>query len=101
MYKRRAQGWSKHLDFFVLDEISLQAAFLIAVYIRHHSWAYASPLYRSLGFMLILTDALVLALHNSMHNVIQRGYYVEAAETIKHCFAVFAIAIIFLFALVA
>ena len=98
MYKRNAQGWSKHFDFMIVDELSLQLAFILAVVIRHHNWAYASPLYRNLGFMIILIDALVIVLRNSMHNVILRGYYVEAVETVKHCFYVFAIATIFLFA---
>ena len=98
MYKRNAQGWSKHFDFLVMDEISLQIAFILAGLFRHHSWVYATPLYRSLGFMLILINALVMVLFNSMHNVMSRGYYTEAAETIKHCFYVFAIATVYMFA---
>ena len=98
MYKRNAQGWSKHFDFILIDEISLQLAFILSVWLRHRDWAYSSPLYRSLGVLLILVDALVLVLHNSLHNVVHRGYYVEFAETLKNCFYVFAIAIIYVFA---
>ena len=98
MYKRNAQGWSKHFDFLVIDEISLQIAFLLAVAVRHQILAYASPRYRVLCFLLILADALVVVLLNSFHNVVSRGYYVEAAETVKHCFFVLALAAIFLFA---
>ena len=98
MYKRNAQGWSKHFDFILADEISLQIAFILAGLIRLHSLTYTSPLYRSLAFVLALVDALVLVLHNSMHNVMSRGYYVELAETVKHCFLVFAFATVFLFA---
>ena len=99
MYKRNAQGWSKHFDFMIVDVISLQIAFILAVLIRNHSWAYASPLYRAMGVTLILVDAVVLVLHNSMHDVVKRGFYVEAVETIKHCFYVFAIATIYMFAM--
>lgn len=98
MYKRNAQGWSKHFDFMIVDEISLQIAFIIAVVIRHHIWAYSSPLYRTMGVTLVLVDAVVLVLHNSMHDVVKRGYYVEFIETFKHCFYVFAIATIYMFA---
>ena len=98
MYKRNAQGWSKHFDFMIVDEISLQIAFILAVAFRHHAWAYATTLYRNLGIILILVDILVLVLRNSMHNVIGRGYYVEARETFKHCFFVFAITTIYMFA---
>ena len=98
MYKRNAQGWTKHFDFILIDELSLQIAFIVAVALRHHVWAYASPRYRNLGVILILVDALVLVLHNSMHNVISRGYYAEIVETVKHSFYVFAIATVYLFA---
>lgn len=98
MYKRNAQGWSKHFDFIVIDELFLQIAFILAVAIRRNEWAYSSILYRNLAFVFILTDSVVLVLHNSMHNVISRGYYQEAIETFKHCFYVFAIATIYIFA---
>ena len=97
MYKRNAQGWSKHFDFIVVDLISLQIAFVLAVALRHHSWAYATPLYRSLGFVLFLADAVALVLRNSMHGVVSRGYFIEAKETFKNSFYVFAIALVFMF----
>ena len=74
MYKRNAQGWSKHVDFMIVDEVSLQIAFILAVALRHHAWAYKTPLYQNMGFMLLLIDALIIVLFNSMHNVITRGY---------------------------
>lgn len=98
MYKRNAQGWSKHFDFMIVDEISLQIAFILATLIRNHIWAYTSPLYRTMGVTLVLVDAVVLVLHNSLHDVVKRGYYIEFVETFKNCFYVFAIATIFMFA---
>ena len=97
MYRRSAQGWAKHIDFIVIDEISLQGAFILSVLWRQKMWAYSDSLYQTLGFIFILIDALVLVLHNSMHNVIQRGYYQEIVATLKHCFYVFAIAAIYMF----
>ena len=97
MYKRK-QGWAKHLDFFIIDEISLQLAFIASVVIRHSRWAYAIPLYRSMGMIFVLVDALVLVMRDSMHNVLSRGYYLEFTETIKHSFFVFSIAAIYMFA---
>ena len=73
MYKRNAQVWSKHFDFFIVDEISLQLAFLVAAFLRHGAWAYRLPSYRTLGALLVLVDALVLVMLNSLHNVLARG----------------------------
>ena len=98
IYKRNAQGWSKHFDFLVLDELSLQLAFILAGAIRHHNWVYATPLYRNIGFLYILIDALVLVLNNTMHNVMRRDLYAEAGATFKHCAYVFALATIYMFA---
>ena len=98
IYKRNAQGWSKHFDFLVLDELSLQMAFILAGAIRHHNWVYATPLYRNIGFLYILIDALVLVLNNTMHNVMRRDLYAEVGATFKHCAYVFALATIYMFA---
>ena len=58
MYKRNAQGWSKHFDFMVVDEISLQLAFVLAALIRNRVWAYSSPLYRTMAFTLVISATL-------------------------------------------
>ena len=79
MYKRNAQGWSKHLDFIVVEMISLQLAYILAVYLRHHVWAYGPDLYRNLGIVFFLIDLVVIFVRNTMHNVVSRGYYQEAS----------------------
>ncbi|MBQ3275480.1 MAG: sugar transferase [Oscillospiraceae bacterium] len=99
MYKRNAQGWSKHFDFFLLDEVALQLAFLIAVFLRMRSWAYSVPIYRNYAILLVLVDALTIVLMNSFHNVVNRGYYVEISATVKHAFICFALANAFVFAM--
>lgn len=101
MYKRNAQGWSKHFDFMLVDEISLQLAFILAVFIRQTGWAYILPLYRNLGIVLALIDALVMVMLNTMHSVVSRGYYLEAARTITQGFYVLAMAAIYVFAIQA
>ena len=98
MYKRNAQGWSKHLDFFIVDEITLQMAFLLAVLIRHGIFAYDSRLYREYAILLVLIDALVIVLLNTFHNVMSRGYYQEFAATVNHAFVCFSFASLFIFA---
>ena len=98
MYKRNAQGWSKHFDFMLIDELSLQVAFIISVLIRNQKWAYSLQLYRKLGILFILIDALVIVLHNSLHDIMQRGYYVEFLRTSEHCFYVFGLTMGYLFA---
>ena len=98
MYKRNAQGWSKHLDFFIIDELVLITSYLIAMLIRLNDLPFNNAEYRALGLVLILSDALVQMLFNSMHNVIKRGPLRELWETCKHCVMVFFGATAYLFA---
>ena len=98
MYKRNSQGWAKHFDFVLVDEIILQLAFLIAYYFRHGSWPYSNPSYRMIGIVLILIDLGVTILFNTFHNVLKRGLLVELLKTIEQCALVFGITIVFLFA---
>ena len=97
MYIRNAQGWSKHLDFILVEFLSLQIAYILASLIRHGTFPYASLMYRNLGIVLLLIDAVVLMFLNTMHDVLKRGYYVELAQTIKHCLIVFGLATAYLF----
>ena len=100
MYKRASQGWLKHLDFILLDEICLQAAFILAYLIRQHAFPpYTNPLYRSIGLLLLIFDLLVPVMMDSMHNVLKRGYYKEFSQTVKHCLMVFFLTILWMFSL--
>ena len=97
MYTRNAQSWLKHFDFYILDVISFQIAYALAVFIRHHIWAYAEPMYRNFGIVLAAIDLIVLVLNNSMHQVVKRKNDVEMIETIKHCFLAFSASMIYFF----
>ena len=101
MYKRNAQGWLKHLDFFILELLSLQSAYILGVWFRLHQWAYATTIYRNLGIVLLLIDALLLVLINTLHNVMKRNWVSELILTVRHCVIVLALAATYMFALQA
>ena len=99
MYKRNAQGWLKHLDFFILELVSLQIAFALGTWLRLGVWAYSMPTYRNLGIVLMLIDVLVLVLLNTMHNVLKRSITSELLLTIRHCVIILGLAATYMFAL--
>ncbi len=98
MYKRNAQGWSKHIDFFIIDELVLHIAFVCAMLVRMGQLPYEDARYRGLAIVLALADAIVQMLFNTMHNVIKRGLARELLETGKHCLMVFLAATGYMFA---
>ena len=97
MYKRNAQGWSKHIDFMALDVIVLQLAYMLAYYLRKEGWVYAESDYKKLGILLIFADVLVIVLNNSLHDVLKRGYLKEAFAHVKHSIYILAVIVIYFF----
>lgn len=97
MYKRSNQGWVKHIDFILWDIMALQLAFILAYAIRHGGFAYASSVYKTLGLMLVAVDILIAVIFNTMHNVMKRGYYQEAVQTLKQALLVFVVTTLYMF----
>lgn len=85
MYRRKPQGWLKHVDFFLLDLGSLILSFLLACTARHGSDSFAMlPKYLDIFFFYTLTVVLLHVLNNTFSGVLKRGYYIEFMHTLKH-----------------
>ena len=65
--------------------------------IRQGGFPYTSSIYRSLGLMFVVVDILIAAIFNTMHNVMKRGYYQEAIQTLKQAVLVFVVIAIYMF----
>ena len=85
MYQKDTQGVMKHLDFIILNIISLHLAFALAYVIRF-GWEnpYGSLGYRSFAVVITLVELAVAVFFNTFKNVLKRGKYVEFAITCKH-----------------
>ena len=101
MYKRSPRGWAKHIDFILLDLLSLHVSFVIAYWIRNGFGAlpYGDARYRVLSLVMTIVDVVVAVLLSTFSGVLRRGYYKEIAATIKHAAAVFAVLTYYLFLL--
>ena len=83
MYKRDAQGWSKHLDFILIDQAAIQVALILACLIRLQRLPYEIPIYRNLAVVFAVAGLLTVMLVNQFHDVIRRGYLKELEATVK------------------
>ena len=99
MYQKKRDGWMKHIDFLILNQICLHVSFVIAYCLRHgwNELPYAVDSYRSIALVLSGTDLLIAVMFNTLHNIIKRGYYKEAAATVKHVLLVFVSVTVYLF----
>ena len=87
MYKKRFDGWRKHLDFIAIDMLCMVIALWCAFITRHgFNEAYIGhiPYYTHLMFVALVTSFLVAYFAKTFSGVIRRGYYKEVLATLKH-----------------
>ncbi len=98
MYRKKAGGWLKHLDFILLDVICMQVAFLLAYSVRMGpSNPYQDNEYREIGAIILLAEVVVLLLTAAFSGVLRRGRYEEFSATMSQAFFVEAVIIATLF----
>lgn len=85
MYKKSPQGWLKHWDFILLDIFCLQLAFVVAYLVRQGlENPYSDQIYRTVAFVFMLCQIVVMFLGQSYQDILKRGYYIEFTKTAKH-----------------
>lgn len=99
MYKKRAQGWLKHLDFVLLDIACLMASYLLAYLIRHrtHFQEYWKETYTTMLFLLPILDIAVILVTNTFKDVLKRSVSRELFITIRQDVIVIMGAILYLY----
>ena len=99
MYKRKEQGWFKHLDFILLDMFSAQLAFVLAYRWRFglDRWLYSEAIYRNLAIWLAAFCLIIAVLFNTMHDVLKRRWTVEIRMTLTQSLLVFGAVVVYLF----
>ncbi|MCC8136470.1 MAG: sugar transferase [Clostridiales bacterium] len=98
MYSRKKNRWLKHLDFILLDIISICAALFLAYTIRHglHSH-YGSEEYFRIGMVMVFADLLIVFFGDSYKDVIRRGYLKEFRAAFIHLSLVMCALLLYLF----
>ena len=100
MYRERAKGWLKHVDFIVLDIVCLQVAFALA-YVARHGWRdpYRVPLYRGMAFALLMIGVAVIFFANVYSGVLKRGWFREGTKTLYETGLIVGLSTLYLFAI--
>lgn len=98
MYEKRKKGWTKHIDFILLDALCLQLSYFLAHQIR---FGIENPFldngYLDLALVYLLIDLCVAVMFDSFGHVLQRGYYKEILSVLRHAFMVEGITLLYLF----
>lgn len=98
MYKRKPDGWLKHVDFIILDFVAMHLAFVIAFLFRHGAvFPYGEVFYCNIAIILSLIFLTVVFLTQSYKGILRRGYYRELLASVKHVTYIVGILLIYLF----
>lgn len=85
MYRRKPQGWIKHIDFLLLDVGALLLSFFAACFVRYGREVFTQlPHYFGIVFFNLLVVVLLHIVNNTFSGVLRRGYYREFVYTVKH-----------------
>ena len=88
MYVRREKSWLKHLDFGILDIISIIVAFYIGYVCRHGADSGMANYYVRLLCILIVLDICVSLIRSSHTAIVRRSYLREMLESVTHCVSI-------------
>ena len=98
MYRRITKSWVKHLDFILLDFVTVQLSLCLAFWIRHgFHLMYQEKLYRNTAICLALIDFIVMFFNESYKGILRRGYLQEFKAVIKHITYVILLLLLYLF----
>lgn len=98
MYRRLSEGWFKHIDFMLMDLLSLQIAFALSCGLWGGlSNLYGNPLYREMAVVLALLSVCVAFFTENHKNILHRGYLKEFKATVIQAVYVAACESIYLF----
>ncbi len=100
MYRRKPQGWLKHIDFFLLDIASFLLSFVVSLFVRHGQDTFSlGARYVGVFLFYLLSIVLLHIVNNTFSGVLKRGYYKEFVHTVTHVATTEMAVIAYLFAL--
>ena len=65
MYVRENRGWTKHMDFMVLDLVILELVYFLA-YVLRHGFGIYSVIYKELGLAIVVFHFLLVFFYGNL-----------------------------------
>lgn len=98
MYRTKAGGWLKHLDFILSDLLCVIISLVLSYFIRIGDFSlFTNNFYLYLTFIYLIINVFVSLFFGSHRDILRRGYWVEFKSTLTHNILCFLMVIVFLF----
>ncbi|MCI5741414.1 MAG: sugar transferase [Lachnospiraceae bacterium] len=102
MYREEKRSWMKHIDFTIMDIISLQLAYIISYYIHtgksFRVLPYADSYYLRLGLIIVMVDICIVFFFESYTGILRRNRIQELQAVVIHCTLIFGAILIYMWA---
>lgn len=98
MYKKRSSSRMKHLDFILLDLVTMAVSFYLGYIARHGMrpfWEH--KIYLSMFIILLLLDLCVAFCRDTYSGIIRRGYLEEGKDSVIHCLITCGLLLLYFF----
>ncbi len=102
MYSKKKRSWVKHLDFTIIDiacmMLALVTSYVVRFIIIGDTTDANIDLYIRMAITLVLIDIFTIFFTESYSGILRRNKYQEIRATLTHCFIVFGVFLIYLYA---
>ena len=100
MYSEGKRSWVKHLDFTVLDIVSLELALILAYAWRFNGgWLFKADIYERLAVILLLIDIVVVFFVEPYKGILRRNKYQEFRATLTSAVVNFGGILVYMYAI--
>lgn len=89
MYRRKPHGWSKHIDFMLVDSACLYLSYMVAFWLKHPGVSpYEVEIYRNMSIIIVLLATVVGLFFGNFQGILRRGILTEVSKTLKQAILV-------------
>lgn len=82
--KKRRTSRSKHLDFILVDMLSVELSLLIACNLYRNSELFFQQSYTLVNVLILLLHICLVFVQNGYSGILRRGYYMELKKVLIH-----------------
>lgn len=98
MYNQGKRSWLKHLDFIVIDILSIEIALFLAYSLRFQGgWVFNDVYFSPLIWLSILFDIVIVFFSEAYSGILRRNKYQEFRSVFIHFLMIFASILVYLY----
>lgn len=98
MYRQFEVSWLKHIDFLLVDLLSLSISFGASYWLLlAGQFSHMPDFYRRLLILLLIMNGCVAFFDETYHNILKRGRLQEAKMSLKHTIWIMVFLVLYLY----